>query len=132
MSSVSSPDPARTAIAGAFVDARKSGTALPDFPGAIPPDLVAAYAIQDAAISAWPDQDHTDEVVGWKIGYIAEERRDGSGDERLMGPVWSSLLTTADDPGPAHIFEGGFGAVEAEYVIRLAEDVPTRDRKSVV
>lgn len=121
MSSVA-PDPALTKIAEVFVTARRSGTALRDFPGAIPSDLATAYAIQDAAIGAW-----SGEVVGWKIGYISPEHRDGSGDERLMGPVWSSLLTTAADPGPAKIFDGGFGAVEAEYVIHLEADVPARE-----
>lgn len=116
-----SSDPSCAVIAEAFVRARRSGTPLPGFPGEIPPDLSAAYAVQDAAIEAWPG-----DVVGWKIGYIAPDRRDGSGDERLMGPVWSSLLTTAADPGPARLFDGGFGAVEAEYVIRLLADVPAR------
>lgn len=113
------PDDA-AAIAHAFTTARRAGQALPAFPGDIPADLVSAYQVQDLAIAAWDDQ-----VVGWKVGYIAAERRDGSGDERLLGPVFSRQLKnatggTTDIP----IFVGGFAAVEAEYVLELLEDAP--------
>ena len=39
------------AIARAFVEARRSGRALPTYPGTPPATLEAAYAIQDAAIA---------------------------------------------------------------------------------
>ena len=32
--------------------------------------MAEAYRIQDAAIARWPD-----DLVGWKIGYIAADRR---------------------------------------------------------
>ncbi|WP_329766183.1 2-keto-4-pentenoate hydratase [Stenotrophomonas geniculata] len=113
------PDGA-AAIARAFTDARRAGKALPAFPGEIPVDLVAAYHVQDQAIGLWSDT-----VVGWKVGYIAAERRDGSGDERLLGPIfkrqlWNDTGGTTDIP----VFVGGFGAVEAEYVLELLEDAP--------
>lgn len=107
------------AIARAFTDARRQGASLADFPGQIPPDLVSAYAVQDLAISQWDDA-----VVGWKVGYIAEDRRDASGDDRLLGPIFKRQLknatggTVIDIP----VFEGGFAAVEAEFVIELLED----------
>lgn len=109
------------AIARAFTGARRAGASLADFPGQIPPDLVSAYAVQDLAISQWDD-----DVVGWKVGYIAEERRDISGDDRLLGPIFKRQRknatggTVIDIP----VFEGGFAAVEAEYVIELLEDAP--------
>ena len=53
-------------IVDAFLDARRNGRSLPDFPGVIPDDLEAAYAVQDQAIARWADP-----VVGWKVGYIA-------------------------------------------------------------
>jgi len=111
---------ALSAIAEAFVQARQLGRSLPDFPGQIPADLVSAYAVQDLAIARWPDR-----VVGWKVGYIAAERRDISGDDRLLGPIFSRALWNAtgsitDFP----IYVGGFGAVEAEYVLQLEEDAP--------
>ncbi|MBB1061349.1 2-keto-4-pentenoate hydratase [Marilutibacter spongiae] len=108
-----------TAIAGAFVRARRAGTSLPDFPGTIPADLVAAYAVQDLAIAAWDD-----EVVGWKVGYIHPDRRDASGDERLLGPIFARQVWAADGCNEVPVFGGGFGAIEAEYVLRLEADAP--------
>ena len=112
------------AIADAFVQARLEGRALPDFPGGtLPVDLETAYRIQDLAIAAWPDT-----VVGWKVGFIAPERRDVSGDERLLGPIFARQCWQAGDGGllPVPVFSpaGGFAAVEAEYVLELLADAP--------
>ena len=107
------------AIAEAFVDARLRGTSVPGFPGAIPEDLVVAYRVQDLAIARWPDR-----VVGWKVGYIAPERRDGSGDERLLGPIYARQLSLRANDAAVPVFVGGFGAIEAEYVLRLEADAP--------
>lgn len=103
------------------MQARLRGEALAGFPGVIPADLVTAYQIQDRAIERWPDR-----VVGWKVGFIGPERRDASGDERLLGPIFSHSLTMAEATGEVEfgIFPGGFGAVEAEYVLRLETDLP--------
>lgn len=106
-------------IAEAFVRARQRGGSLPDFPGIIPADLVAAYRVQDLAIARWPDR-----IVGWKVGYIAEARRDASGDERLLGPIFAGRCSGASDHTPIPVFVGGFGAIEAEYVLRLEADAP--------
>lgn len=107
-------------IAGSFVEARARGASLPDFPGSIPADLVTAYRVQDLAIARWPDR-----VVGWKVGYIAAERRDGSGDDRLLGPIFSAGLLNATGGNVVFpVFSGGFAAVEAEYVLRLQADAP--------
>lgn len=113
--------PALAAIAGSFVGARLQGRALPGFPGDIPDDLVTAYRVQDLAIAQWPDR-----VVGWKVGFIAPERRDASGDERLLGPIFAKQLwMTTGSQSVFEVFDGGFGAVEAEYVLRLDADAPT-------
>jgi 2-keto-4-pentenoate hydratase len=112
--------PALAAIADGFVGARRHGRALPGFPGDIPDDLVTAYRVQDLAIAQWPDR-----VVGWKVGFIAPERRDASGDERLLGPIFArQLQMTTGGQSTFQVFEGGFGAVEAEYVLRLDADAP--------
>ena len=106
-------------IAEAFVRARQAGTALAAFPGRIPADLAGGYACQDAAIARWPDR-----VVGWKVGYIAANRRDASGDDRLVGPIFAAGLREAH-PGAIiefPVFDGGFAAVEAEYVVRVGAD----------
>jgi 2-keto-4-pentenoate hydratase len=108
------------AIAAQFVQARQQGRSLPDFPGQIPANLVTAYQVQDLAIGQWPDR-----VVGWKVGFIAAERRDESGDERLLGPIFQRALQDATGSNlQFSVFSGGFGAVEAEYVMRLDADVP--------
>ena len=112
--------PELSAIADRFVAARRQGAALEGFPGTIPEDLVTAYQVQDLAIAQWPDP-----VVGWKVGYIAPERRDVSGDERLLGPIFSRQLWNATGGStPIPVFVGGFGAIEAEYVLRLDADAP--------
>lgn len=109
-------------IARSFVEARQNGASLPDFPGDIPEDLVTAYRVQDLAIARWNDT-----PVGWKVGYIAPERRDVSGDDRLLGPIFSRQLwnaTGAIVDIPVFCGAGGFAAVEAEYVLQLEADAP--------
>ena len=118
-SSHATPSDDTSGIVDAFLDARRNGRSLPDFPGVIPDDLEAAYAVQDQAIARWADP-----VVGWKVGYIAAEKRDASGDDRLLGPVFRSRLQQADTATAFEIFDGGFGAIEAEYVLRLDADAP--------
>ena len=107
------------AIADAFVRARREGAALARFPGVIPDDLVTAYRVQDLAIAQWPD-----EVIGWKVGYIQPQRRDVSGDERLLGPIFRRQLWPAAGVVEFPVFVGGFAAVEAEYVLCLQADAP--------
>lgn len=109
------------AIARQFVEARRDGIAIRDFPGAIPPTLNDAYRIQDAAIRRWPDS-----IIGWKVGYIAPELREPAGDERLVGPIFAGKLQIAE-PGVSldfPVFANGFAAVEAELVFRLGVDAP--------
>lgn len=107
-------------IARRFTDARKSRQALPDFPGPIPADLAAGYAVQEVAIGLWPDQ-----VAGWKVGRIPAELQAALGAERVMGPVFASNVWTAGArPTPLPMIPGGFAAVEAEYIYRLGEDAP--------
>lgn len=109
------------AIARAFTDARRAGASLPGFPGEIPASLVQAYRVQDLAIQRWDD-----EIVGWKVGYIAQERRDASGDDRLLGPIFKRrrLDATGGTPVEVPVFAGGFAAIEAEYVLELLDDAP--------
>ena len=104
----------------AFVGARLTGRALADFPGTIPATLAAGYAVQDAAIARWPDR-----IGGWKVGYIAPAQRDVSGDDRLVGPIFSRAIWPSMPGQPARfpVFVGGFAAVEAEYIFRLGAEV---------
>ncbi|MBS7458171.1 2-keto-4-pentenoate hydratase [Coralloluteibacterium stylophorae] len=109
------------AIATAFVAARREARALPTYPGPIPADLDAAYAIQDAAIGRWGDA-----VAGWKVGAIAPTWRERYPEERLVGPVFARRVGRAGDPVALPVIDGGFAAVEAEYVVRVARDADPR------
>ena len=112
-------------VAAELVSARADGRALTGFPDAVPADMAAAYRIQDLAISRWPDS-----LAGWKIGYIAPGRRAAGEPDRLVGPVWARQCHRSEEhPSPVEmaVFTAGFAAVEAELVIRLAEDLPVLD-----
>ena len=108
-------------VAQRFVRARRTAEALPVFPGELPEDLASAYRIQDAAIPLWPD-----DVVGWKVGRIPPEHEAKLEANRLCGPVFRRALwhVTLGEEAPFPVFEGGFAAVEAEYVARIACDAP--------
>ncbi|MET0273635.1 MAG: 2-keto-4-pentenoate hydratase [Phenylobacterium sp.] len=107
-------------VARRFVAARRAASALPGFPGDLPPNLAASYDCQEAAIRLWPD-----EVAGWKVGRIPDDDQKPLGAERLRGPVFHRAVWQAGDaPTVFPVFIGGFAAVEAEYVYRLGEDAP--------
>jgi 2-keto-4-pentenoate hydratase len=109
------------AIARHFVDARLSASHLGAFPGPIPGDLSAAYAVQDAAIALWPDQ-----IVGWKVGRVGPDFEAKFGRERLAGPIFRDALQRSTSGAAVFfpVFEGGFAAVEAEFVFEIARDAP--------
>lgn len=110
-------------IASSFVAARQEARALPGFPGEPPADLTASYRVQDEAIALWPD-----DVAGWKIGRVPAHQVVELGAERLTGPIFSHLVWRATEaPVEIPVFENGFAAVEAEYVLRIAHDVPPED-----
>lgn len=113
---------APTDIAQAFVDARLTARALPAYPGAIPATLAEAYAIQDAAIGLYPDV-----IVGWKVGRIPVPLQARLGDERLGGPTFRRFLRTPlkGETTVLPAINGGFSAVEAEFIYRLGQDAPT-------
>lgn len=103
-------------IAGAFVAARRSGTAISQFPGRRPHDLASAYAIQDCAISLWER-----EIGGWKVGRINPPGDTLLGADRLVGPAFrDSVFMAAEGPCEFRVFHGGFAAAEAEFMLRLA------------
>jgi 2-keto-4-pentenoate hydratase len=105
-------------IAGRFVRARLEATSLPGFPGLLPTTLATAYACQDAAIALWPDP-----IQGWKVGRILEPWSSRFGEDRLVGPVFTrSVQYASDGVIDFPVFDGGFAAVEAEFIIRLGAD----------
>jgi 2-keto-4-pentenoate hydratase len=108
-------------IAERFVAARLAATPLAAYPGTIPPDMDSAYRCQDEAIALWPD-----EVVGWKVGWIGEEQQRIYREERIVGPIFRRgvRIIRLDEEVEFTVYRGGFAAVEAEYVFRLASDAP--------
>ena len=112
---------AAEAIAQAFVSARLKAAALPEFPGVLPADLNAAYAVQNVAIEIFPD-----DVAGWKIGKMPPDLIVPLGSKSVSGPVFRKDVHYAAPGGSVEygMFVGGFAAVEAEYMFEIGEDAP--------
>lgn len=111
-------------IAESFVSARRRGAALDAFPAELPATLDAAYLTQDCAIGLWPRP-----IAGWKVGRIDSPWLERLGEDRLVGPIFEDGVRHAA-PGVIlefPVFEGGFAAVEAEFVFRLGAQ-PPRDK----
>lgn len=103
----------------ALTDARLAGQSLPAFPGDLPGSLEAAYAVQGASISRWPDR-----VAGWKVGGIPSLFQETYGEDRLAGPIFSHNVRYQNGGGTEmQVFDGGFAAVEAEYILKTASDI---------
>ena len=110
-------------VALAFVEARRTGRALTAYPGRQPASMDEAYGLQDDAIAAWPDR-----IAGWKLGRINSPHDAQFGAGRLVGPIFSrNVWTAASTPTRFSVIDGGFAAVEAEYVLELGADAPDRD-----
>ncbi|HWQ86758.1 2-keto-4-pentenoate hydratase [Brevundimonas sp.] len=108
--------------ARAFVEARRAGRFLSPYPGPVPATLAEAYDIQDEAIAAWPDR-----IAGWKLGRIRSPLDQQYGAGRLAGPIFSRNVWQAGaEPTRFPVIDGGFAAVEAEYVVALGETAPDR------
>lgn len=108
-------------VAAQFVAARRECRPLADFPGPVPPDLETAYRIQDHAIELWDDR-----VRGWKVGRIPSNVEHRYGIDRLAGPIFAPTIheSAGGDGLSMPVFDGGFAAVEAEYVAVIASDAP--------
>jgi 2-keto-4-pentenoate hydratase len=114
-------------ISQTFRAARAAARALPEYPGLeVPPDLNSAYAIQEDAIAAWPDT-----ISGWKVAAIQPAWRDRYASDRLAGPVFSKTVRDARNGAVSvPVIEGGYAAIEAEFAIRLAADIPASEHVS--
>jgi len=108
-------------IALRFVAARREQRALTEFPGKLPESLEAAYKVQDAAIKLWSDQ-----IGGWKVGLIGGQFKIQHGNNRLVGPIFKSLIRTSASNvmNSIPVFVDGFGAIEAEFVFKIGKDAP--------
>ena len=104
-------------IAQSFVDARRAGRSLPDYPGTAPTALADAYAVQDAAIAL-----NEAEIGGWKVGRINPPI---DGVDRLAGPIFTrQIIAAGPDPVAMPVFVGGFAAAEAEFLLRISATPP--------
>ncbi|PZU57637.1 MAG: 2-keto-4-pentenoate hydratase [Sphingobium sp.] len=110
--------PART-----FIEKRRAADGFADFPGPLPTDLEEAYAIQTEAIGGW-----TDAIAGWKVGRLSPDLAARFGAERFIGPIFARTVDVIDGVADFPVCTGGFGAFEAEILIRLAKDVTPEAR----
>ncbi|QDX28220.1 2-keto-4-pentenoate hydratase [Sphingomonas suaedae] len=102
-------------IAKAFVSARRDARGLSEYPGAAPTSLADAYGIQDRAIALAGG-----EVAGWKVGRINPPLDAQLGTNRLAGPIFVDHVHDGIDTVPSMpIFGEGFGAAEAEFLLRI-------------
>ncbi|MDF2621048.1 MAG: fumarylacetoacetate hydrolase [Xanthobacteraceae bacterium] len=104
-----------------FIAARREARPLAAFPGLLPPDLASAYAVQEEVLRLTPRR-----LAGWKVAGIPQFFRDRYDAPRLVGPVFADVVCRVADGADADVFvhEGGFAAVEAEFVVRLLADAP--------
>jgi 2-keto-4-pentenoate hydratase len=107
-------------IAARLVSARLDARALEAYPGAHPQTLEEGYLVQEVAIHLWPD-----EIVGWKIGLVPPPLRERLGSERVAGPIFSKAVRKSKGGIVEFpVFEGGFAAVEAEFIFEMGRDAP--------
>ena len=100
-----------------FVNARRTAATLPDYPGDLPVTMAEAYAIQNAALDQWHQA-----LAGWKIARLHPDFQVQHGAERLAGPIFRPTVKDYTRPVTVPVFDGGFGAVEAEYILRIDHD----------
>jgi len=111
-------------IAESFLSARRTASGLPDYPGRLPETLEQAYAVQDAAIAEWNRP-----IIGWKVGRVPPPLADRLGTDRLAGPIFASNVARTDGaPVEMPVFEQGFAAGEAEYLLRIGRAPPQGKR----
>lgn len=114
------------AIAQAFVAARRARQGFADYPGPMPATLEEGYAIQTRAIALFDAP-----IAGWKVGRVPDALVARYGANRLAGPIFAAGVAWAEDGrGPEMpIFRNGFGAAEAEYLMRLGPLPASFDRE---
>lgn len=116
MGSVKYSDEARR-IAESFVAARRAGSALPEYPGQLPPALDDGYAVQEAAIAL-----EGGAIGGWKVGRIDPPI---GGANRLTGPIFVERIVEGGAGSvEMPVFAQGFAAAEAEFLLQIGAAPP--------
>ena len=107
-------------IAAAFSQARAAARPLAEFPGRLPATLADSVAVQERALEMTRES-----VVGWKVAMVPAPLRVPLGQERLAGPVDARTVHTLPHGGSVEVtvYDGGFAALEAEFVAVFAADV---------
>jgi 2-keto-4-pentenoate hydratase len=107
-------------IAEVFVNARRKARAVSAYPGALPATLDEGYRVQDRALALVPGP-----IGGWKVGRILPPASEQMGSDRLAGPIFASTIFRASEkPISMAVFAGGFGAAEAEYLLKVGRAPP--------
>ncbi|WGF89625.1 2-keto-4-pentenoate hydratase [Marinivivus vitaminiproducens] len=107
-------------ISTAFVAARRAFGRLDAYPGDVPATLEDAYAVQELSIAAWPDT-----IAGWKVALVQPQWQAQYTAPRLAGPIFAAHVHDGGGaPARVRAFPAGFAAVEAEFVVRIARDIP--------
>ncbi len=109
-------DASPQAIAQHFIAARKKCTGLSAYPGELPSTLDVAYQVQDHAIKLWDDI-----IAGWKVGGVPAPLQAQFDAQRLSGPIFKRTVKYSTDATKTvmPVFEEGFAAIEAEFVVEL-------------
>lgn len=102
------------AIARHFVAARHRAEGLEEYPGPVPQTLEEGYAVQTVAMGLMSDS-----VGGWKVGRVPAPLVERYGADRLAGPIFSSTIRPMSAGAVGLIFDRGFGAAEAEFLLRV-------------
>lgn len=123
LNNLSGPD---RALSDRLVEARLDALVMQDFPGELPTSIDQAYGIQFASIAHWPD-----DVAGWKVARLPPHDRGKFPAERLAGPVFATSVreVEAGSNTVGQICQGGFAAIEAEFVLELGATIPPSDRE---
>jgi len=105
-------------ISQQLTQARMQARALARPPEGIPETLEDAYRVQDHSIAAWDDK-----VAGWKVGGVPPSYLDRFSDKKLVGPIFGKSIrhAVAGQVTPMPVFEGGFAAIEPEFIFELGE-----------
>lgn len=111
-------------ISDELTGARRAAKALAGAPEGLPSTLEDAYRIQNLSIAKW-----NDEVAGWKVGGVPPAYADQFTAKRLAGPIFAKSVqqSSANAPAAMPIFEGGFAAIEPEFIVQLG-DTREQDR----
>lgn len=106
------------AISAMLVRARETARALPGPPEGLPDSLEDAYRLQARSIADWED-----EVAGWKVGGVPPAFLDRYDETFLAGPIFARSIRAVGHGSKVEmpVFEGGFAAIEPEFIFRLEE-----------